>query len=298
MSNHNLPEIQTQNLPALTEQSREQQIFLSLASNEQEKHLVTAAFGTPLQLGNHNNDVMVAILLLVAKWRALVGAYTSDQDQLIMECNYLVKYCPRLTVQELNWCIDLYAGQKLDIEHPKFFKFTPVFMQQVIYQFYLYKKELSLELISKWERLPPPAAIPTAAEKADAMKYMIREVFNQIQAEAYYFYLLNSVYYFLYYKYQDFFAKTKGLRKQAIDYAMEKSGYLNTIPTDSKNEKQVNQLVKWLLKKEDQQSIHLQFAKEYSVKEFFKKYTLDEVLVSVSESDFEDKEPPTKDSQE
>ncbi len=127
-----------------------------------------------------DNKKHAELIKILGTWRFNAGAYVADNkgDQLIKEAEYLRENFGDLTNWELELIVRLYGNRTLRVTDMNHVNFSPVFMAQVIGAYQDYKAVVLRPVLEEIRKLPPPPEKITPEMNADAMKWMVEQVYE------------------------------------------------------------------------------------------------------------------------
>lgn len=222
----------------------------------------------------------------LSHWRFLAGATKVSADDLKVDAIYFVSTFVDVTSEELDLLIAMFGNRTLVVTDMNYVNFSPVFMAQVVEAYKDFKRRALAPVVSRIKELPPAPVNPTPAQNAEAMVWMMKEVWqiieqnnNPMMARA----LVNRVYEYV--LEQKFMTVPKTMVTAARKYAADILKTLQPSP-EAKNKDSIGAKLLYSQSDEYKEALQKTLCRVYCLREFMRKQGIERVVSWVSEAHF------------
>ena len=259
-------------------QQKQNNSLIQHAKNQDEANFVFA-FENKLKVYEHSDKLIDTL----AKWRWMAGINNSNQDEneiakeLALLCQFVVDNYSLLTIDEINLAINLSLTNKLDCDVNAYNSFTPAYVSRILNSYASYKRELFNSLSERKERFEYTKELeskPTAQQKMDGMVELINYLYEGFKESGEVVDHFNSLYNYL--RSTNRLNPSKELINDALAYAEIKTKeHITNYFADAIGQHKIND-----------EYIKKRFARNYCVKDYFEKNSIDNIIASVNINDF------------
>lgn len=247
--------------------------------NPQEAEVLKAANGR--QLIDMDAEMSGILVDLIAQWRYYVGITDTKPEELIFMVRYLKDYYPKMSVEEIKLAMDMSLKGLLNVESRPFNNFSPLYVSNILNAYLDYKKPLMVNISERYETqyIEQQSIKMTKAEECQVMKQIILDDYNRYKETGEVQDFLSLIYTFL--------KKTKRLviDKEMVDNALK---YADSMYIRMQTAERTEQIMGMFSKmfERDEESAKKKFSRNYCVQILFSKISIDELIYSITEDEF------------